>query len=838
MSEHDAPREHDLETARALALALAGAWLGFAVLSAIASAWPAVLVEVIGAGLSLALLRAARGGALEVDTITHALCAITALSLFALALLSGQGDSQAWWQIALVPALAASLLGTRGVLTWVVPAGALIGAVHASELLVEIPPAYEPTSWMRSLGGVVLTGVVLGYVVYTHGDARRHLRNAGERERTIAAQAAALSDAQLAIEAARDDALRALRHKSEFLATLSHELRAPLNGMLGISSVLLESKLTPQQTELVRTMHQSASSMRKILNDVLDLSRIESGRLELREESVDLRELVGEVLDVFAPAAADKGIELAAIVSADVFATVRLDAVRFGQVLTNLVSNAVKFTSEGEVVVTVERRGPRLRVTVRDTGVGIAREERERLFRPFEQTASGETSREIGSGLGLWISQRIVDSMGGVIGLEEVPRGTAFYVEWEAARGDPPPRDSTEIRVGVRILAVEDSEASARSLEAIAAGLAIEVTIARSIAEATKLAPSLGEPHAVLVDATLPGVTPVAAAEALRALPVLRRLPTVCAVPPSAAQMRGGVEAPFVATTLKPYRASRLTALLGELLSARPSMPTPVSVAPWRPLDVLVVDDDSTNRLVAKLLLERAGLHPHLAGSGEEALSLLASRHFDVVLLDLHMSGIDGLETARRIRAELDPSGRLWIVALTASIYDEDRQRCLDAGMDDFIPKPIEIGLFRAALERAQRAARRRSSASVTSVPTPTDEGVTLRTLATLAEALGDVGEVALLIEEYAESSEGSCRRLREAVAAGDAVGVERAAHTLASSSGQLGARRLEQIARTIEREARGGALPTAARAEAVARERQAAIVLLQRRLTELMDGA
>ncbi|MCZ7680773.1 MAG: ATP-binding protein [Sandaracinaceae bacterium] len=341
--------------------------------------------------------------------------------------------------------------------------------------------------------------------------------------------------------------------------------------MLGISSVLLESKLTPQQTELVRTMHQSASSMRKILNDVLDLSRIESGRLELREESVDLRELVGEVLDVFAPAAADKGIELAAIVSADVFATVRLDAVRFGQVLTNLVSNAVKFTSEGEVVVTVERRGPRLRVTVRDTGVGIAREERERLFRPFEQTASGETSREIGSGLGLWISQRIVDSMGGVIGLEEVPRGTAFFVEWEAARGDPLPRDSTEIRVGVRILAVEDSEASARSLEAIAAGLAIEVTIARSIAEAIKLAPSLGELHAVLVDATLPGVTPVAAAEgAARA-----------ARPPTAAHgLRGpaerGADAGRRGGALRGHHAQAVPRLAAHGLARRAALGAPL----------------------------------------------------------------------------------------------------------------------------------------------------------------------------------------------------------------------------------------------------------------------
>lgn len=835
MSTDATLREHELEVTLGLVMAVVCGWLAYTLVGVVTRAWPAVGVELAAAAMSYALWRWARKRRPKIDTIAHLLCACTALSLFVLSLLSGQSESEVWWQIPLVPGLAAIVLGTRGALAWTLPSVVLIGAVHVSEAIVDLPPAYVPPAWMSSFGAVALTAVSFGYVMYTRSDARRHLRTASERERTIAAQATALADAQREIEAARDGALGALRQKSEFLATLSHELRAPLNGILGISGVLLESKLAPQQAELVYTVHQSATSMRKILNDVLDLSRIESGRIELRDESVDLRELAGEVLDVFAPAAADKGIELAGVVSPDVWATVRLDPVRFGQVLTNLVSNAVKFTAEGEVVVTIEQREDRIRVTVRDTGVGIAREERDRLFRPFEQTASGETSREIGSGLGLWIAQRIVEAMGGTIGLEDVPKGTAFYVEWRARRGDPPRLDSMEIRSGVRILAVEDSEASARALSAIAQGLGIDVTIARSIQEATKLASSIEEPHAVLIDTTLPGVTPVAAAEALRALPVLRRLPTVSAVLPSADHMRSGISLPFVASTLKPYRASRLLALLGELLSAEPAMPTPVSVAPFRPLDVLVVDDDSTNRLVARLLLERAGLRPQLASSGEEALSLITAGHFDVVLLDLHMSGIDGLETARRIRTELDPSRRLWIVALTASVYDEDRQRCLDAGMDDFIPKPIEIGLFRAALERAQRAVRRRSSSSGTMMAAA-DDGVSPRALMQLAEALGDVGEVALLVEDYAASSDELCRALRTAIAAGDIASAERAVHTLASSSGQLGAHRLEKLARAMEREAKTGALPDASHVEALVRERQAALVVLARRVSELMD--
>jgi CheY-like chemotaxis protein/HPt (histidine-containing phosphotransfer) domain-containing protein len=414
-----------------------------------------------------------------------------------------------------------------------------------------------------------------------------------------------------------------------------------------------------------------------------------------------------------------------------------------------------------------------------------------------------------------------------------VGKGSTFSVVWTAEIAEALDRDSAEIRVGVRVLAVEDHEASARALEAIAATLAAQITVARSIAEATALAKTIEEPQVVLVDSTLRAVTVSAAAEALRAIPVIRRLPLVSAIAPSAERMRVGVEPPFVATTLKPYRASRLAALLNDVLSPRPAAPTPVMLSPWRPLDVLVVDDDSTNRLVATLLLERAGLRPHAAGSGEEALALIDERRFDVILLDLHMEGIDGLETARRIRAERDPGGRLWIVALTASVYDEDRQRCLDAGMDDFIAKPIEIGLFRAALERAQRAVRRRTGSSSSIIPIAPD-GVHIAIVDSLFQALGkDKNELALLIDDYTRASAEHCALLRSAVSRKDAKEASRAAHSLASSSGQLGAHRVEKLARTIERDADGGTLPNEQAIDLVHRERETAVM----RLHEWLGG-
>ncbi len=838
MTDRDAVAEHDFETTLALGIALIAAWSAYAILSAVAGAWPAAAVDSVAALTTFAAWWWGRTRRPSMEPLVHLLCAITALSLVALALLSGQSDSQPWLQLLLVPMAAATLLGARGAVTWAIPTAALMGVVRASESVIDIEPMYEPTWTMRALSTVILTSLALGYAMYTRDVARRQLRAATERRQTIAAQAEELSRAYDAIAIARDHAIRALRGKTEFLATLSHELRSPLNGLLGLSSVLLESKLAPQQAELVHTLHQSASSMRKILNDVLDLSRIESGRIDIVDENVDLRELIGEVLDVVAPGAARKNLELAAIVNTDVPPSVRLDPIRFGQVLTNLINNALKFTEAGEIVVEVARHGDKLRLTVRDTGPGIAANERDRLFIPFQQTESGERSREIGSGLGLWISERIIHAMAGRIGVESEPgKGSTFFVEWKMELGEVVPRDSLELRRGIRMLAVEDHEASARALETIAAALGIELTVARSLSDATEIASKTAELHIALLDATLPGATPQAAAEALRALPTVRRIPLVQAIAPTAEQMRIGVQPPFVATTLKPYRASRLLALLNEVLAPRPAMPTPVTLSPWRALSVLVVDDDSTNRLVATLLLERAGLRPRSVSGGEEALALLGRDHFDLVLLDLHMEGIDGLETARRIRAELDVSQRLWIIALTASVYEEDRQRCLDAGMDDIIPKPIEIGLFRAAMERAQRAVRRRSNTqSSTSIPAA-DGGVDPRMFVKLYQALGsDVGELAVLIDDYVGSSAEHCEQLRTAVADKDTERARRAVHTLASSSGQLGAYRLERLARNMEMAlAESATLPDALAVDELEREREGALMRLHERLNELM---
>lgn len=832
MTSGDAVAEHDREAALAMGITLAIAWFVLAGIVALRSAWLIVGVDVLAGIVTLAIWMWARARPANVDIAAHGIAATAALTTLTLAMTTGQSESNTVWQLPLIPLLAGSLLGSRGIAVWTVPAALAMAFVFVSERIFDIAPSSVPSATQRSINGMATTALALGYVMYTRGVARRHLRVASEREQTIASQAELLQKAHDEIVQARDEAVNALKDKSEFLATLSHELRAPLNGLIGLSGVLLESKMTKEQAELVQTLHQSATSMRKILSDVLDLSRIESGKLEIRDEPSDVRDLIGEVLDVFAPGAAAKGLELAAIVDPDVPAVLRVDPMRFGQVLTNLVNNALKFTSQGEIVV--ELTGEReLELSVRDTGAGIAPEERERLFRPFEQTSSAEASREIGSGLGLWITQRIVEAMGGTIGVEsEVGKGSRFFVRWTAKAADRAQRDSSLIvRAGAKVLAVEDHEASARALESMGPALGIDIAVARSLAQVTEILPGIDEPHVVLVDATLAGATPQAAGEALRALPGLRRLPLVAAVPPSAERVSSGLERPFVATTLKPYRMSRLLALLNDVLSPRPAMPTPVMLAPWRPLDVLVVDDDSTNRLVATLLLERAGLRPHGSPSGEDALALMKTRRFDVVMLDLHMHGIDGVATAKRIRAELDPEKKLWIVALTASVYEDDRQRCLDAGMDDFVPKPIEIGQFRAALERAQRGVRRR-----TMMPGGTPQvagGVSPNVLEGLFDALGkDTGELALLIDDYVRSSGELCASLRDAVAKRDLKGAERAAHTLASSSGQLGAHRLEAMARSIEH---GGALPDAVALDAIDREREHAIVRMNEWLAAKM---
>jgi PAS domain S-box-containing protein len=636
------------------------------------------------------------------------------------------------------------------------------------------------------------------------------------------------------LEVAKGRAEEASETRSAFLANMSHEIRTPLSAILGMTSLALATRLTPQQTEYLATVKSSAEALLGVIDDVLDFSKLEARRVELEEVPFSLRQTVEDAAKLLAVRASDKGLELLIDIHRDVPEALVGDPGRLRQVLLNIVGNAVKFTAAGEIVVSVgvEAGGAaaddraRLHFSVRDTGIGIAREKQAHIFQAFTQADNSTTRRYGGTGLGLAIAQRLVESMGGRLWVEsEINQGATFHF----TASFPEPTTAAGAAAveprgleGLRALVVDDNGTNRRILEEMLSSWRMRpasAADARTGLAALRAAAAAGTPYEIVIaDGQMPEIDGFELAQRIRRDRRLRRTRIVMLTSMGGSEAAArGRRAGIDACLTKPVKHSDLLDALTAIVhpprrraagAARRAAP----VATPRPLRILVAEDNAVNRKVIVSVLQRRGHRVRAVENGRDALDVIASGHSrpDVVVMDLQMPEMGGLEATQAIRArEATAGGYLPIVALTAHAMPGDRERCLAAGMDDYLPKPIDVPRLVETVERLGGGAGPSLAAAAAGpardgAPAVFDQG------AALARTGGDRRLLRQIVGLFRTDSRASLLKIERAIAACDADKLRLAAHGLKGSAGTIGAAVVRDAAAALEEIARAGELDRA----------------------------